>query len=67
MRKKEIFLPIIWPMSPILQDKCSKSVQKIYNEILAIPCDQRYTEQEMMFVAYEIIQYFQQNIVKGVV
>ena len=51
----------------MLQDKCSKSVQKIYNEILVIPCDQRYTEQEMMFVAYEIIQYFQQNIVKGVV
>lgn len=53
MRRKNIFLPVIWPASPMLKD-ISGAVSDIYNMILAVPCDQRYGREEMLYIAGEI-------------
>lgn len=53
MRRKNIFLPVIWPVPPMLKD-ISGAVSDIYDMILAVPCDQRYSREEMMYIAGEI-------------
>ncbi len=54
MREMNILLPVIWPRPSALNDSLTIEVEMIYDEILAIPCDQRYTEQTMSFIADEI-------------
>ncbi len=54
MRKNNILLPVIWPVPSFLTNSLRVEVKKIYGEILAIPCDQRYTKQEMRFIADRI-------------
>lgn len=53
-----IYAPIIWPVEDekvLIND----DVKYIYNHLLAIPCDQRYNEEDMQRVI-EIINRFQQ-------
>ncbi len=54
MRKNNVLLPVIWPVSSFLINFLTEEVKTIYDEILAIPCDQRYTEQDMRFIADKI-------------
>lgn len=54
MRKNNILLPVIWPVPSFLTNSLVVEVKRIYDEILAIPCDQRYTKQEMRFIADKI-------------
>lgn len=54
MRKNNILLPVIWPVPSFLTNNLMVEVKRIYEEILAIPCDQRYAEQEMCFIADNI-------------
>lgn len=54
MRKNNILLPVIWPVPSFLSNSLMVEVKRIYDEILAIPCDQRYTEQEMCFIVDNI-------------
>lgn len=56
MREQDILLPVIWPVSSFLNNRISMTVAKIYDEILAVPCDQRYTAEEMYFVGDKIKQ-----------
>lgn len=56
MREKGIFLPVIWPLPTVLGETVSDGVRDIYNKILAIPCDQRYTGKDMRFIADVIKQ-----------
>ncbi|MFW3480840.1 hypothetical protein ACRCJP_08700 [Aerococcus urinaeequi] len=43
----EIYCPIHWPKSEMVEGSISDDVQKIYDEILSIPIDQRYGISEM--------------------
>lgn len=54
MRKNNVLLPVIWPVPSFLTNDLIVEVKRIYGEILAIPCDQRYTEQDMRFIADKI-------------
>lgn len=49
-----IMLPVIWPTPLEVKEYLSDQVKKIYNEILTIPCDQRYGKQDMIWIAEKI-------------
>jgi len=53
LAEKKIFVATLWPN--VLE--LNGSIEKEYAEnILPLPCDQRYTEEDMLFVADEIIK-----------
>lgn len=56
MREMNIFLPVIWPVPSLSAGTLTPEVNRIYNEILAVPCDQRYTEQDMLCIADRIAE-----------
>ncbi|MCM1307115.1 MAG: hypothetical protein NC223_00785 [Butyrivibrio sp.] len=56
MRQRGIFLPVIWPIPPMLEKTVSEEVGKIYDTVLAVPCDQRYTGEDMRFIADAVRQ-----------
>ncbi|EGT3613231.1 hypothetical protein E5N06_07725 [Clostridium perfringens] len=51
MAKRNIYCPVVWPMSNFVCKKINSKTINIYNEILCIPCDQRYNLDEIKFVA----------------
>lgn len=62
MREENILLPVIWPVSSFLTNCLTVDVHRIYSEILAIPCDQRYTVGEMCFIVDKIRQKIKERI-----
>lgn len=56
--KKEIYCPIHWPIPALLDKNINPQTQDIYNTVLSIPCDQRYTQKDMDRVVTEITNYF---------
>ena len=46
LRKHDIYAPIIWPKSELIP-YVSDTLQQIYNQVLCLPIDQRYGEDEM--------------------
>ena len=50
MAKKDIYCPVIWPLPPQAEGVC-KVTEYVVEHMLAIPCDQRYTAQDMHFIA----------------
>ena len=40
----------------MLVGKITDEVKEIYDTILAIPCDQRYAQQDMMLIANTIVR-----------
>lgn len=57
MREKNIMLPIIWPVPENVEGHLDRQVREIYDSILVVPCDQRYGEEDMTYVAKEILEY----------
>lgn len=53
LREKGILLPVIWPKPKYWDFR--ESILEIYNEILAIPCDQRYHNSDIEFMIQELI------------
>ncbi|RHB49233.1 DegT/DnrJ/EryC1/StrS family aminotransferase [Exiguobacterium sp. AM39-5BH] len=48
---EKIYCPVHWPIPKVLiENQIIDRKNSIYNEILSIPCDQRYGEQEMSHV-----------------
>lgn len=46
LRKYDIYAPIVWPQ-PELLSQVSATVQKIYNQVICLPIDQRYELDDM--------------------
>lgn len=55
--EKKIFCPIHWPIPQIIQSYHYPKSNKIYNSILSIPCDQRYTKDDMHRIIKTINSY----------
>lgn len=51
---KEIYCPIHWPIPERLKDHLNNKTEKIYNSILSIPCDQRYSVDDMLRIINSI-------------
>lgn len=52
-----IYAPVVWPMAKQCENKVSADVMWIYGHILAIPCDQRYGNEEMKYILDKIEEY----------
>ena len=53
LAKKEIFAPVLWPVyskSAIIND----DISYIYNHILMLPCDQRYSREDMERIVFNV-------------
>lgn len=47
LANRRVYAPIIWPKSALIQ---SNGDDRLYNQLLCIPIDQRYGEDEMKFI-----------------
>lgn len=50
LAKKSVFCPVIWPLPEGAEGVCENS-QYIADNMLAIPCDQRYSAEDMLTIA----------------
>lgn len=53
LAKKSVFCPVIWPLPEGAEGVCENS-QYIADNMLAVPCDQRYSEEDMLIIAKAI-------------
>lgn len=58
LARQGVYCPVIWPIAPQAEGMCEVA-QNTANKILAIPCDQRYNEQDMDYVASIVISTIQ--------
>ena len=45
--KNDVFAPVLWPVPDECADTMSDSTRRVYDNMLGIPCDQRYGKQDM--------------------
>lgn len=60
LAENEIYAPIIWPKPKQIDKELNKTIDGIYNRILAIPCDQRYDVKDMKRIIKTFISYSEQ-------
>lgn len=53
LAEKSVFCPVIWPLPVGAEDVCENS-KFIAENMLAIPCDQRYSAEDMLIIAKTI-------------
>lgn len=56
LSKQGIYCPVHWPLPSQIDNKCLKNSKHIYDQILSIPCDQRYNENDMERIIFSINQ-----------
>lgn len=52
-----IYAPVLWPVGKENEKLLTQTEQKIYQQILALPIDQRYGLSEMQYIAQALIEY----------
>lgn len=57
LRQREIRSSVFWPVGPIVHPQGHRSVEYIYDHIVSVPCDQRYTPADMQRIADAAIAY----------
>ena len=57
MRARNVFLPVLWPVPKELGGDISCKIKNIYDNMLAIPCDQRYEEEDMILIINMLHEY----------
>lgn len=58
-RERNVMLPVIWPIPSGLNQCLDEEDLEIYNHILAIPCDQRYSNNDMERIGTVLKDYFE--------
>lgn len=62
MAKNNVYCPIIWPKNSIIKDT-DKDINYMYDNMLCIPIDQRYDEEEMNYIC-NITEIFEEDYMK---
>ena len=47
LKNQDIYAPVLWPVDPLIENKMDDVTRYIYEHLIALPCDQRYTLQDM--------------------
>lgn len=47
LRSEDIFAPVLWPVDSLVEEVLDDETRYIYDHLLALPCDQRYSVQDM--------------------
>lgn len=58
--ENKIYCPIHWPVSPQVKNTLDETTTYIYNNILSIPCDQRYGPVEMERIVNVVNEWLNQ-------
>lgn len=58
---RDIYAPVLWPVGKENGKHLSETEQEIYNQILALPIDQRYGLAEMQYIAQALTEYEQKE------
>ena len=53
----QILSTVYWPMGPLVHPLPESSVQYIYDHIVSLPCDQRFSPSDMQYVAQILMDY----------
>lgn len=53
----DIYVPVLWPIPPQVEDLLAEEDRYIFEHLLAIPCDQRYNLEDMKRIANAIKDY----------
>ena len=53
----QILSTVYWPMGPLVHPLPESSVQYIYDHIISLPCDQRFSPSDMQYVAQILMDY----------
>lgn len=61
LSSQKIYATVIWGCPERLKDKIGSTEKQIYNEILCIPCDQRYTTVDMVRICAAINHFSVKN------
>jgi len=61
LSQQGIFNTVIWPLRDI-QMKCCKNANYVCTHMLAVPCDQRYSKEEMTYIGKEIARTIHEEI-----
>lgn len=56
-----IYAPVLWPVGKENECHLSETEQEIYDQILALPIDQRYGLSEMQYIAQALTEYEQKE------
>mgnify|MGYP002909138984 CR=1 FL=1 len=59
LREHNIFAPVLWPIPKEVEQDINKDVSYIYEHLLAIPCDQRYSLDDMRKIVECFYEYEQ--------
>lgn len=57
LKNEDIFAPVLWPIDPMIEDELDGETRYIYDHLLALPCDQRYSIQDMERVIHCLRAY----------
>ncbi len=55
MAQRGVYCPVIWPEPEAARGACAVS-RYVTEHMLALPCDQRYTPEDMDFIADTLIE-----------
>ncbi len=55
LAEKGIFTTLIWPLSVEQKERC-KTAEYTENHMIGIPCDQRYSTDEMRYIGTEVVK-----------
>lgn len=53
----DIYAPVVWPRAESLPPVCA-AAEALYSELLCLPIDQRYREDDMVRMAQEILRFY---------
>ena len=60
MAQRGVYCPVIWPEPEVARGVCEVS-RYVTGHMLALPCDQRYTPEDMDFIADTLIEALEKN------
>jgi hypothetical protein len=60
LQKHDIYSPVLWPVADCLKGKLGDKAEYIYENLLALPCDQRYRELDMERIV-KVLQSIEQK------
>lgn len=62
LAKNDIYATIIWTCPEEVSAKLDDTTRGLYDRILCVPCDQRYNEDDMLFISSKINEFYEKDI-----
>lgn len=57
LKECDIFAPVLWPIPKEVEETMTQDVRYIFEHMLALPCDHRYSEGDMCQIGEVLLEY----------